>query len=153
MANYYTDVQDYAFHLDHPLMEKIVRLKENNFEEEDAFDYAPHDFEDATDNYKRILDIVGEISGNIIAPNASGVDSEGPHLEENEVRYADGTQENYDALVQAGLIGMTLPRKYHGLNFPVTVYVMAGEIISRADAGFANIWGLQDCAETIHEFA
>ncbi len=153
MSNYYKEVTDYLIHLDHPLMEKIVELKENNFEEEAEFDYAPHDFEDAIDSYKHILEVVGEICSTTIAPNAMEVDSEGPHLEENEVRYARGTAENYAALVQAGLIGMTLPRKYQGLNFPVTVYVMAGEMISRADAGFANIWGLQDCAETIHEFA
>ena len=153
MANFYNEVEDFKFHLEHPLMKKIVSLKEGDFAEEKTYDYAPHDFEDTMDNYKRVLEVVGEICENTIAPNAESVDSEGPHLEDNAVRYADGTQENYDALVQAGLIGMALPRKYNGLNFPITAYVMAGEMISRADAGFANIWGLQDCAETIHEFA
>jgi len=153
MANFYTEVEDYKFHLEHPLMKKIVSLREGEFDEENKFEYAPHDFEDTMDNYYRVLDIVGEICSNTIGPNAEEVDSEGPHLEDNEVKYARGTQENYDALVQAGLIGMALPRKYGGLNFPITTYVMAGEMISRADAGFANIWGLQDCAETIYEFA
>lgn len=153
MANYFTEIEDYRFHLHHPLMNKIVALKEGDFEQEKEFDHAPHDFEDTIDNYERVLEIVGEICENTIGPNAESVDSEGPHLEDNEVRYAAGTQENYDALVQAGLIGMALPRKYNGLNFPITAYVMAGEMISRADAGFANIWGLQDCAETIYEFA
>jgi alkylation response protein AidB-like acyl-CoA dehydrogenase len=153
MANFYNEVEDYKFHLNHPLMKKIVSLKEGNFEEEKTYEYAPHDFEDTIDTYTRVLEIVGEICDTTIWPNAEGVDAEGPHLEDNEVRYAAGTQENYDALVQAGLIGMALPRKYNGLNFPITAYVMAGEMISRADAGFANIWGLQDCAETIHEFA
>ena len=152
MANFFTEVEDIKFHLHHPQMKKIVNLKEGEFDQEQAFDYAPHDFEDTIDTYTRVLEIVGEICETTIAPNAESVDSEGPHLENNEVTYAKGTQENYDALVKAGLIGMTLPRKYNGLNFPITPYVMAGEMISRADAGFANIWGLQDCAETIHEF-
>lgn len=153
MENFYTDNEDLRFHLNHPLMEKIVALKENNYEESKSFDFAPIDFEDAIDSYDKILEIVGEISGEVIEPNAESVDKEGPRLENNEVKYAKGTQENHDVLTRAGLIGMSLPRKYGGLNFPIVPYVMAAEIVSRADAGFANIWGLQDCAETIHEFA
>ncbi|MDF1570169.1 MAG: Acyl-CoA dehydrogenase C-terminal domain-containing protein [Bacteroidales bacterium] len=153
MENFYTDNEDLRFHLNHPLMEQIVALKENNYEESKAFDFAPIDFEDAIDSYDKILEIVGEISGEVIEPNAESVDKEGPQLENNEVKYARGTQENHDVLTKAGLIGMSLPRKYGGLNFPIVPYVMAAEIVSRADAGFANIWGLQDCAETIHEFA
>lgn len=152
MANFFNEVEDYKFHLHHPLMKKIVSLKEGDFSEEGTYEYAPHDFEDAMDSYEKVLEIVGEICDTTIWPNAESVDAEGPHLENNVVRYAKGTQENYDALVKAGLIGMALPRKYSGLNFPITTYIMAGEMISRADAGFANIWGLQDCGETIYEF-
>lgn len=152
MANFFNEVEDYKFHLHHPLMKKIVSLKEGDFSEEGTYEYAPHDFEDAMDSYEKVLEIVGEICDTTIWPNAESVDAEGPHLENNVVRYAKGTQENYDALVKAGLIGMALPRKYNGLNFPITTYIMAGEMISRADAGFANIWGLQDCGETIYEF-
>lgn len=153
MANFFTDNPDLKFHLSHPLMKKIVALKENNFEDKDKFDYAPLDFEDAMDSYEKVLEIVGEISGDIVAPNAEGVDAEGPKIENNEVVYAKGTQENLDALVKAGLMGITLPRKYEGLNFPIVPYIMAADLVSRADAGFVNIWGLQDCAETINEFA
>ena len=153
MANYYTDNKDLGFHLHHPLMKKIVALKEKDFTEANEFDYAPVDFEDAMDSYVKTLEIVGDITANVIAPNAESVDKEGPQLIDNEVVYARGTQENHDVLTRAGLIGMSLPRKYKGLNFPIVPYVMAAEIVSRADAGFANIWGLQDCAETIHEFA
>ncbi len=152
MANFYTDNKNLKFHLEHPLMEKIVALKENAYEDKEKYDYAPQDFEDALDSYDKTLEIVGEICGDIIAENAESVDHEGPKIVNNEVIYARGTQENYDALVNAGLIGMSLPRKYGGLNFSIVPYVMAAEIVSRADAGFANIWGLQDCAETIHEF-
>lgn len=153
MENFYTDNPDLKFHLDHSLMKKIVALKERDFEEAKVYDYAPMDHEDAIDNYQKVLEIIGEICGEVIAPNADSVDKEGPKLENNEVVYARGTRQNHEVLTKAGLIGMSLPRKYDGLNFPIVPYVMAAEIVSRADAGFANIWGLQDCAETINEFA
>jgi 3-(methylthio)propanoyl-CoA dehydrogenase len=153
MDNFYNDNPELKFHLTHPLMEKIVALKERNFAEKDKFDYAPVDFEDAMDSYDKVLEIVGDICSNIIAPNAESIDAEGPQLIDGEVKYARGTQENLDALVKAGLMGITLPRKYNGLNFSVIPYTMAADIVSRADAGFVNVWGLQDCAETINEFA
>lgn len=153
MANFFTDNPDLKFHLEHPLMKKIVALKERNFADKDKFEYAPVDFEDAMDSYDKVLEIVGEICGDIVGPNAESVDQEGPKIVNNEVVYAKGTQENLDALVKAGLMGITLPRKYEGLNFPIVPYIMAADIVSRADAGFVNIWGLQDCAETINEFA
>ena len=152
MDNFFKDTPDFKFHLDHPIVSKIVQLKERNFEESDKFDYAPHNHDDAIDSYEKILDIVGEICSETIAANAESVDLEGPKLKNNEVHYAEGTTQDYKALYDAGLIGMALPRKYGGLNFPMLPYVMAAEMVARADAGFANIWGLQDCAETINEF-
>src|SRR6056297_4003888 len=153
MANFYTDNKDLKFHLEHPLMKKIVDLKEHNYADHEKFDYAPADFEDALDNYNKVLEIVGDICANTIGPNAESVDQEGPKVIDGRVEYARGTAENHEALAKAGLIGMSLPRKYDGLNFSMVPYVMAAEIVSRADAGFSNIWGLQDCAETLHEFA
>ncbi len=153
MANYYTDNEDLKFHLSHPMMKKIVELKENNFSDKNTYDYAAIDFEDAMDNYDKVLEIIGEISADIVAPNAADVDHDGPELIDNHVKYADGTQKNLDAIIQSQLFGWSLDRKYGGLNFPIVPYVMSGEIVSRADAGFVNIWGLQDCAETINEFA
>ncbi len=153
MDNFYTDNPELKFHLTHPLMKKIVALKERNFADKDKYDYAPVDFEDAMDSYDKVLEIVGDICANTIAPNAESVDAEGPQLVDGAVEYAKGTAENLDALVKAGLMGITLPRQYSGLNFPVIPYTMAADIVSRADASFVNVWGLQDCAETIHEFA
>ena len=152
MANFYTDNRDLRFHLTHPAMEKIVRLKEMDYREKDQYDYAPHDFEDAMDNYERVLEIIGAICAEVIAPNAEDVDHEGPTVTDGHVTYARGTRENHEALTRAGVIGMNFPRRYEGLNFPMVPYVMAAELVSRADAGFANIWGLQDCGETILEF-
>ncbi|NNK81769.1 MAG: acyl-CoA dehydrogenase [Flavobacteriaceae bacterium] len=152
MDNFFNDTPNFKFHLTHPLFQKIVALKERDFSESKQYDFAPLNHEDAIDSYEKVLDIVGEICANTIAKNAESVDLEGPHIENNEVIYAKGTTEDYKALYKAGLIGMALPRKYDGLNFPMLPYVMAAEMVARADAGFANIWGLQDCAETIYEF-
>lgn len=153
MANFFSDNKDLQFHLDHPLMRKIVELKERGFAEKDLYDYAPQDFDDAMDSYRRVLEITGEVCGDVIAPNAEGVDHEGPRVVDDHVEYASGTVRNLQAIVDAGLSGMTLPRKYDGLNFPLVCFVMANEMVARADAGFENIWGLQDCAETLNEFA
>lgn len=134
-------------------MRKIVEMKERNFSDAEKFDYAPLDYEDAMDSYEKVLEIAGEISGEIVAQNAEDVDHEGPHVVDGHVVYAKGTQKNLDALVKAGLMGISLPRRYNGLNFSLVPYIMAADMVSRADAGFVNIWGLQDCAETIYEFA
>lgn len=153
MANFYNDNPDLKHHLSHPLMEKIVELKERQYADAEAYDYAPMNFDDAMDNYDKVLEIVGEISGDIIAENAEDVDHQGPRVENNRVIYADGTARNLEVCRKAGLMGMSMPRRYGGLNFPITPYIMAADIVSRADAGFENLWGLQDCAETIYEFA
>lgn len=153
MSNFYNDNPDLKHHLSHPLMRKIVEMKERNFSDAEKFDYAPLDYEDAMDSYEKVLEIAGEISGEIVAQNAEDVDHEGPHVVDGQVVYAKGTQKNLDALVKAGLMGISLPRRYNGLNFSLVPYIMAADMVSRADAGFVNIWGLQDCAETIYEFA
>ena len=153
MSNFYNDNPDLKHHLSHPLMRKIVEMKERNFSDAEKFDYAPLDYEDAMDSYEKVLEIAGEISGEIVAQNAEDVDHEGPHVVDGHVVYAKGTQKNLDALVKAGLMGISLPRRYNGLNFSLVPYIMAADMESRADAGFVNIWGLQDCAETIYEFA
>ncbi len=152
MANYYTDNPALKLHLNHPMMRKIVGLKERDYTDAEKFDYAPVDFADAMDNYNRVLEIVGELCGTTIADNAEGVDHEGPTVADGRVTYASGTQQNLDACRKAGLMGMAMPRRFGGLNFPITPYIMAADIVSRADTGFENLWGLQDCAETLYEF-
>jgi len=153
MANFYIDNPALKHHLTHPLMQKIVALKERNFADADKFDYAPADFGDAMDSYDKVLEIVGEICGDIIAENAESVDHEGASCSGGRAHYASATLTNLDATRKAGLMGMAMPRRLGGLNFPVTPYIMAADIVSRADAGFENLWGLQDCAETLYEFA
>ena len=153
MANFYTDNPDLKQHLSHPLMKKIVELKGRGYADAEKYDDAPLDFEDAMDNYDKVLEIVGDLCGEIIAGNAEDVDHQGPHVENGRVVYADKTKENLEACRKAGLMGMSMPRRLGGLNFPITPYIMAADIVSRADTGFENLWGLQDCAETIYEFA
>lgn len=153
MANLYNETPELRFHLNHPLMRHIVELKERNFAEKECCESAPQNFEDAMDNYDKVLELTGEICSEILAPNAEGIDHEGPQVVDGRVIYAAGTRENLDALKNGGLLGITLPRKYEGLNFPIVPYIMCADMVSAVDAGFTNIWGLQDCAETIHEFA
>ena len=153
MANFYKDNKDLKFQFHNSLMKKIVQLKEQDFKDAGKFDFAPCTAEDTIDSYDKVMEILGEICGDVIAVNAEEVDKCGPHHENGRVTYAPGTQQNQDILIQAGLYGMSLPREFGGLNFSMVPYVMAAELVARADAGFANIWGLQDCAETIHEFA
>ena len=152
MANYYSDYPELKFHLTHPLMERIVELKERGYADKDQFDEAPVDYNDAIDNYDRVLEIAGDIAANVIEPNSESVDIEGPHLVDGRMVYAEKTKENLAATIKAGLNGVPMPRRYGGLNFPTVPYSMASEIISAADAGFQNIWSLQDCIETLYEF-
>lgn len=152
MANYYTDQPEIAFHLEHPLMKRIVELKERNYADRDKYDEAPVNYEDAIENYKRILDITGEVAANIIEPNSESVDLEGPHLIDNRMHYASKTYENLDATHKAGLWGVSMPRQYGGLNLPNVVFSMLSEMISSADGGFQNIWSLQSCIDTLYEF-
>lgn len=152
MPNYYKDHPEIGFHLNHPLMKRIVELKERNFADKDKYDDAPVNYEDAIENYKHILDITGDIAANIIEPNAEAVDQEGPHLIDNRMHYASKTYENLEATRKAGLWGVSMPRKYGGLNLPNVVFSMLSEMISSADAGFQNIWSLQSCIDTLYEF-
>ena len=152
MANYYSDHPEIEFHLNHPLMKRVVDLKERNYAEKDQFEDAPVNYEDAIENYKRLLDITGDVAGNIIEPNSESVDQEGPHLENGRMIYASKTFENLEATRKAGLWGLSMPRRYGGLNLPNAVFSMASEIISAADAGFQNIWSLQSCIDTLYEF-
>ena len=152
MANYYRDHPEIEFHLNHPLMKRVVDLKERNYAEKDQFEDAPVNYEDAIENYKRLLDITGDVAANIIEPNSEDVDLEGPHLENGRMIYASKTFENLDATRKAGLWGLSMPRRYGGLNLPNAIFSMASEIIAAADAGFQNIWSLQSCIDTLYEF-
>ena len=155
VANFYTDNPDIALHLDHMDLAPLIRLRERGFEDAAKYDYAPADEADAMDNYRRVLDLVGGIAGDVVAPASPEIDTIGSHLDPDAacVRYAPGIQKALKALAQADLMGATLPRRFGGLNLPGIIYTMATEMISRADASLMNIFGLQGIAETIHMFA
>jgi len=152
MANFYSDNPNLHHYLHHPLMKRIVELKERNYAEKDLFDYAPFNYEDALDSYEKVMEITGEILADVVAPNAEAVDASGPKVVNNRAIYAPETTENLNVTKQAGLMGLSMPRRYGGLNFPMVTFIMASEMVARADASFCNIWALQDCAETLYEF-
>ena len=153
MANYYTDHPELEFYLDHPLMKRVVELREHFFEDKDLYDDAPVDYEDTLENYRRILEITGDLAANVLAPNSEAVDLEGPHLENGRMIYASKTKENIEQMRKAGLCGVAMPRRYGGLNVPNVTFSMMSELVSAADASFQNIWSLQSCADTLYEFA
>lgn len=150
--NNYKDTPELSARMHSPLMERIVELKENFYAEAGKYDYAPKDLADAMDNFDRVLELTGSVCDEVIAPNAESVDREGSHCSGGRVQYSAGTAQNLKVMHQAGLSGFGLPRQYGGLNMPVTVFSAVCEMISRADASFQNVWGLQSCADTINEF-
>ena len=152
MSNFYTDNEDIQFHMDQMDWSRIVDLKEDSFADLGKFPEAPKDTEDALDNYKRVLEIVGDISGEFVAPRAAEADEEGAHYHDGVVTYAKATAEAIDRFNKADLMGFTLPRRFDGLNMPKTVYAAAIEMVSRGDGGLMNLFGLQDIADTILKF-
>ena len=152
MANFFKDNKDLCFTLNNLDLDEVVRLREADYEFAKEFDNAPTDFADALDNYNRVLSVVGEVSGDRIEPRSRTVDAVGPHFADGVVTYHPLTVQNLKDLTDAGVMGVMLDHKYGGLNFPVTVYTMMTEMVSRADASLQNIFGLQDIAETINFF-
>ena len=150
--NYYTDNPVLRHYLNHPLFRRIVEMRERNFAEAEKYDYAPVDFEEAVAGYEQVLTLVGELCAEVVAPNAATVDTTGPTLKEGRVEYAPASEENMQMFRKAGLMGISIPRQYGGLNFPTTIFTMLEDLVARADAGFGNLWGLQECAETINSF-
>jgi hypothetical protein len=153
VSNFYTDDPDLVRQLATLDLRRIVALREDDYQQVRDFAYAPRDFDDALDSYRRTLEIVGDIAGEFVAPRAEDVDRAGASLTDGEVCYAPGMNEALERLTQADLMGITLPRRYGGLNFPITVSVMIVEMISRADPALMNVFGLQDIAETVNKFA
>lgn len=152
MPNYFTENSDLQFIFNNLDLNEVVEIAEDDFEQAKEFNYAPINYEDAIENYRKVLEIVGDIAGNFIAERAQAVDEEGAEYRDGKVFYAKGTEENLKQLAAADLRGMIFPRKYGGLNIPFTIYVMAIEIVSRADASLMNIFGLQDIGDTIMKF-
>lgn len=150
--NYYSDNKELRHYLSHPLLKRIVEMKERGYTQADSFNYAPIDFAEAVECYEQTLNLVGELCAEIVAPNAEKIEAEGPAVVDGRVHYAPATVENFDIFGKAGLMGVSLAREYGGLNFPVAVFTMMQELVCRADAGFGNVWGLQDCAATIYNF-
>ena len=154
MANFYKDNDDIKFLFRHVDLGTSAEICEEGFKFAGEFDYAPADADEAIENYEMVLDSLGELCAEFIAPRAESVDREGNVLnEDGTVTRARGIAEAIEKLGQAEVMGFTLPHRFGGLNFPNIVYSMAIEILSRADAALMNIFGLQGIAETINAFA
>ncbi len=152
MPNFFLDNPDVQFHFNTLDLKEIVKLAEDDYTQSSRFNYAPVNYDDAMENYRKVLEVVGDLGGNHIAPRASGVDRDGATLTDGHVAYAEGTRKNVEELSQADLMGMILPREYGGLNFPFTIYMMVTEVLARADASLMNIFGLQDIGDTLRKF-
>ncbi|MBQ6619077.1 MAG: acyl-CoA dehydrogenase family protein [Thermoguttaceae bacterium] len=153
MNNFFQDNRDIQFLFEYFDLKELAALQERQTPNGEA-DYLPRGLDDVIDNYRRVLELTGEIAAETLFPNAETVDAEGNTLNENQtVTYHPLVQMNLDRLAQADLMGFTLPRKYGGLNCPVLIYTMATEIVSRADCSFMNMFGLQGIADTIYAFA
>lgn len=150
--NFYTDNKNLEHYLKHPLMQRIVAMQEHDYAQSSEYNYAPIDFAEAVEGYRRVLELVGELCAEVVAPNAMEVENNGPTLCGGRVNYAPATIENLELFRRAGLMGISMPRRFGGLNFPRTIFILIEDIVSRADAAFGNLWGLQDCAETILNF-
>jgi len=153
MANFFSDIEDIVWQFERMDLDEIIALREGDFSEREQYPWAPSSPEDARDSYRRVLELVGDLCADFIEPRAEEVDRVGPALADGRVTYAPGTREALDALSQADLMGFTLPRRYDGLNMPATMYIIAIEMVARADAALMTIFGLQDIAETINDFA
>ncbi len=152
MANFFKDNADLMFTLDNLALAEVTELKEEGYRFAKEFDNAPTNFADALDNFRRVLEVVGEICGDRIEPRSRTVDAEGPKFADGVVTYHPLTVKNLEDLTKAGVMGVMLDHRFGGLNFPVSVYTMMTEMVSRADGSLQNIFGLQDIAETINFF-
>ena len=150
--NFFLDNLDLQFRFDQVDLREVVEIKEKGYTHAAQYPAAPRSYADAKDNYRLLLEVLGDICANVVAPQASAADEEGAQFHDGQVAYAAATQDALRALKQAELMGAMLPWEYGGLNLPETVYQMMVEIICRAEAGLMTIFGLQEIAAMLSEF-
>ncbi len=150
--NFFLDNLDLQFCLDRTDLREVVEIREKGYTYREKYPTAPRHYEDAKDNYRILLQVLGEICATVVAPRAAEADEEGARFEAGQVRYSAATQDALKALKQAELMGVMLPWEYGGMNLPETIYQMMVEIVSRAEAGLMTVFGLQEIASSISEF-
>ncbi len=150
--NFFLDNLDMQFRLERLDLQDVVGIKEKGYTYAAGHPAAPRNYADAKDNYRLLLEVLGDICARVIAPRAAEADEEGAQFHDGEVEYAAATQEAIQALKQADLMGAMLPWEYGGMNMPESIYQMMVELISRAEAGLMTIFGLQEIAASINEF-
>lgn len=152
IENFFLDNPDLQFRLEQLDLREVLDLKEKGYSEAGQYPTAPRNYEDAKDNYRMILEVLGGICATRVAPRAAEADEEGVHFQNGQVEYARATRDAIEALRQAELFGSMLPRKYGGLFLPESIYQMMVEIVSRAESGLMTIFGLQEIASSIEEY-
>ncbi len=150
--NFFLDNTDLRFRLERLELQEVLEIKEKGFQYNQDYPAAPRHYDDARENYRLLLEVLGEISARVIAPHASEADLEGVHFKDGQVTYASAIQEDLLALKQAGLMGAMLPWEYGGLNLPESIFQMMVEIVSRADAALMTVFGLQEISAAINEY-
>ena len=151
--NFYLDNPDLRFRVEQCGLSEIVDIKEHGYSYAATERKAPRDYADAQDNWRLVLEILGEICATVIAPRAPEADEEGAQYSNGQVTYAAATQAAIQAFRKSEILGAMLPWEYGGLNLPETVYQAMIEMVSRAEGGLMTIFGLQEIASTINEFA
>src|SRR5450759_957539 len=149
--NFFLDNPDLQLRLEHLDLREVLELKEKGYAESDVYPTAPRNYADAVDNYRIVLDVLGEICGERVAPRAAEADEEGAHWNDGEVTYAAATRDAIEALRQAELFGAMLSREYGGLNLPESIYQMMVEMVARAESGLMTVYGLQEIASLLEE--
>jgi alkylation response protein AidB-like acyl-CoA dehydrogenase len=150
--NYFLDNSDLQFRLEQLELQDVMEIKEKGYQYHREYPAAPRHYADAKDNYRLLLEVLGEICARVIAPRAAEADQEGAHFEDGQVTYTGATQEGLLALKQADLMGAMLPWEFGGLNLPESIFQMMVEIVSRADAGLMTVFGLQEISAAINEY-
>ncbi len=150
--NYFLDNADLQFRLEHLTLQDVLEMKEQGYRFHKDYEAAPRHYADAVDNYRLLLEVLGEICARVIAPRAGEADLEGAHYADGQVSYSEATQEGLLALQQADLMGAMLPWEYGGLNLPESIFQMMVEIVSRADASLMTLFGLQEISAAINEY-
>jgi 3-(methylthio)propanoyl-CoA dehydrogenase len=150
--NFYLDNPDLQYHIEQGIdWAEILRMRGDL----GGGDSPYATVEEAAAVFRDMMvDPIGTLAAQRIAPRAAEVDEIGCRYENGAVVFPDALKRNLKDLCDAQLMGLTLPAKYGGLNFPETFYMAAIETISRADASLMNFFGLQGgIAETINHFA
>ena len=130
MPSYFEDNEDLRFYFDRGVdWAALAEVTEYGFRTADGFKTAA----DARAFYREVAELVGTLTAEEIAPRAAAIDREGSHLERGEAVTGPAMTAAFGAIQQAELQKLCLPRELGGLNAPLLLYFLTGEMIARGD--------------------